>query len=102
MGGSGVAHVAGVICLCNLDHVDARALEQLGKLAGLVGQQAALAARRAVGVLHDHWELILHHQLRRGLLNGGDDLERVANAVLERATVLVGALVEDGRAQRTH
>ena len=101
-GRNGVAHVAGVVGLCNLDHVDARALEQLGKLAGLVGLQAALAARRAVGVLHDHGELVLHHQLRRGFLNGGDDLERIANAVLERATVLVGALVEDGRAQRTH
>ena len=91
-----------MVGLCNLDHVDARALEQLGKLAGLVGLQAALTARRAVGVLHDHGELVLHHQLRRGLLNGSDDLERVANAVLERATVLVSALVEDGRAQRTH
>ena len=99
---NGVAHVAGVVCLRDLDHIDARALEQLGKLAGLVGQQAALAARRAVGVLHDHGELVLHHQLRRGLLDGGDDLQRVADAVLERATVLVGALVEDGRAQRTH
>ena len=101
-GRNGVAHVAGVVCLRNLDHVDARALEQLGKLAGLIGLQAALAARRAVGVLHDHGELVLHHQLRRGFLNGGDNLERIANAVLERATVLVGALVEDGRAQRTH
>ena len=101
-GRNGVAHVAGMVGLCNLDHVDAGALEQLGKLAGLIGLQAALAARRAVGVLHDHGELVLHHQLRRGFLNGGDDLERIANAVLERATVLVGALVEDGRAQRTH
>ena len=101
-GRNGVAHVAGVVCLCDLDHVDARALEQLGKLAGLVGLQAALAARRAVGVLHNHGELVLHHQLRRGFLNGGDDLERIANTVLERAAVLVGALVEDGRAQRTH
>ena len=101
-GRNGVAHVAGVVCLRDLDHIDARALEQLGKLAGLVGLQAALAARRAVGVLHDHGELVLHHQLRRGLLNGSDDLQRIANAVLERATVLVGALVEDGRAQRTH
>ena len=101
-GRNGVAHVAGVVGLCDLDHIDARALEQLGELAGLVGLQAALAARRAVGVLHDHGELVLHHQLRRGLLNGSDDLQRVANAVLERTTVLVGALVEDGRAQRTH
>ena len=101
-GRNGVAHVAGVVGLCNLDHVDARALEELGKLAGLIGLQATLAARRAVGVLHDHGELVLHHQLRRGLLNGSDDLERAANAVLERATVLVGALVEDGRAQRAH
>ena len=101
-GRNGVAHVAGVVGLRDLDHVDARALEQLGKLTGLVGLQAALAARRAVGILHDHGELVLHHQLRRGLLNGGDDLQRVANAVLERAAVLVGALVEDGRAQRTH
>ena len=101
-GRNGVAHVAGVVCLRDLDHVDAGALEQLGELAGLVGPQAALAARRAVGVLHDHGELVLHHQLRRGLLNGGDDLQRVADAVLERTTVLVGALVEDGRAQRTH
>ena len=101
-GRNGVAHVAGVVCLRDLDHVDARALEQLGELAGLVGLQAALAARRAVGVLHDHGELVLHHQLRRGFLNGSDDLQRVADAVLERATVLVGALVEDGRAQRTH
>ena len=91
-----------MVCLRDLDHIDARALEQLGKLAGLVGLQAALAARRAVGVLHDHGELVLHHQLRRGLLNGSDDLQRIANAVLERATVLVGALVEDCRAQRTH
>ena len=91
-----------MVGLCNLDHVDAGALEQLGKLAGLIGLQAALAARRAVGVLHDHGELVLHHQLRRGFLNGGDNLERIANAVLERAAVLVGALVEDGRAQRTH
>ena len=91
-----------MVGLCNLDHVDARALEQLGELAGLVRLQAALAARRAVGVLHDHGELVLHHQLRRGFLNGSDDLERVANAVLERATVLVGALVEDRGAQRTH
>ena len=97
-----VAHVAGVVCLRDLDHIDARALEQLGKLAGLVGQQAALAARRAVGVLHDHGELVLHHQLRCGFLNGGDDLQRVANAVLERTTVLVRALVEDRGAQRTH
>ena len=101
-GRNGVAHVAGVVGLCNLDHIDARALEQLGKLASLVGLQAALAARRAVRVLHDHGELVLHHQLRRGLLNGGDDLERIANAVLERAAVFVGALVEDGRAQRAH
>ena len=101
-GRNGVAHVAGVVGLRDLDHVDARALEQLGKLAGLVGLQAALAARRAVGVLHDHGELVLHHQLRRGLLNGGDDLQRVADAVLERTTILVGTLVEDGRAQRTH
>ena len=101
-GRNGIAHVAGVVGLRDLDHVDAGALEQLGKLAGLVGLQAALAARRAVGVLHDHGELVLHHQLRRGLLNGSDDLQRIANAVLERATVLVGALVEDGRAQRTH
>ena len=78
------------------------ALEQLGKLARLVGLQAALAARRAVGVLHDHGELVLHHQLRRGLLNGGDDLQRVADAVLERAAVLVGTLVEDRGAQRTY
>ena len=91
-----------MVCLRNLDHIDAGALEQLGELAGLVRLQAALAARRAVGVLHDHGELVLHHQLRRGFLNGGDDLQRIANAVLERATVLVGALVEDGRAQRTH
>ena len=91
-----------MVCLRNLDHIDAGALEQLGKLAGLVGLQTALAARRAVGVLHNHGELVLHHQLRRGLLNGSDDLQRVANAVLERATVFVGALVEDGRAQRTH
>ena len=95
-GRNGVAHVAGVVCLRNLDHVDAGALEQLSELAGLVGLQAALTARRAVGVLHDHGELVLHHQLRRGLLNGGDDFQRVANAVLERAAVLVGALVEDG------
>ena len=101
-GRNGVAHVAGVVGLRDLDHVDARALEQLGKLAGLVGLQATLAARRAVGVLHDHGELVLHHQLRRGFLNGSDDLQRVANAVLERTTVLVGALVEDGRAQRTY
>ena len=101
-GRNGVAHVAGVVGLCNLDHIDAGALEQLGKLAGLVGLQAALAARRAVGVLHDHGELVLHHQLRRGFLDGSDDLERIANAVLERATILVGALVEDSRAQRTH
>ena len=101
-GRNGVAHVAGVVGLRDLDHVDARALEQLGELAGLVGLQAALAARRAVGVLHNHGKLVLHHQLRRGSLNGGDDLERIANAVLERAAVLVGALVEDGRAQRTH
>ena len=101
-GRNGVAHVAGVVGLRDLDHVDARALEQLGKLTGLVGLQATLAARRAVGVLHDHGKLVLHHQLRRGLLNGGDDLQRVADAVLERAAVLVGALVEDGRAQRTH
>ena len=101
-GRNGVAHVAGVVCLRDLDHVDAGALEQLGELAGLVGLQAALAARRAVGVLHDHGELVLHHQLRRGLLNGGDDLQRITNAVLERAAVLVGALVEDRRAQRTH
>ena len=101
-GRNGIAHVAGVVGLRDLDHVDAGALEQLGELAGLVGLQAALAARRAVGVLHDHGELVLHHQLRRGFLNGGDDLQRVADAVLERATVLVGALVEDGRAQRTH
>ena len=101
-GRNGVAHVAGVVGLRDLDHVDARALEQLGKLAGLVGLQATLAARRAVGVLHDHGELVLHHQLRRGFFNGSDDLQRVANAVLERAAVLVGALVEDGRAQRTH
>ena len=101
-GRNGVAHVAGVVGLCDLDHIDARALEQLGELAGLVGLQAALAARRAVGVLHDHGELVLHHQLRRGFLNGSDDLQRVANAVLERAAVLVGALVEDGRAQRTY
>ena len=101
-GRNGVSHVAGVVCLRDLDHIDARALEQLGKLAGLVGLQAALAARRTVGVLHNHGELVLHHQLRRGLLNGSDDLQRVANAVLERAAVLVGALVEDGRAQRTH
>ena len=101
-GRNGVAHVAGVVGLCNLNHIDAGALEQLGKLAGLVGLQAALAARCAVGVLHDHGELVLHHQLRRGLFNGGDDLERVADTVLERAAVLVGALVEDGRAQRTH
>gem|GEM_PF-6591113 len=91
-----------MVGLRDLDHIDARALEQLGKLTGLVGLQAALAARRAVGVLHNHGELVLHHQLRRDLLNGGDDLERVANAVLERAAVLVGTLVEDGRAQRTH
>ena len=91
-----------MVGLCDLNHIDARTLEQLGELAGLVGLQATLAARRAVGVLHDHGELVLHHQLRRGLLNGGDDLQRVANAVLERTTVLVGALVEDGRAQRTH
>ena len=101
-GRNGVAHVAGVVGLCDLNHIDARALEQLGKLAGLVGLQATLAARRAVGVLHDHGELVLHHQLRRGFLNGSDDLQRVANAVLERAAVLVGALVEDGRAQRTY
>ena len=101
-GRNGVAHVAGVVGLCDLNHIDARTLEQLGELAGLVGLQATLAARRAVGVLHDHGELVLHHQLRRGLLNGSDDLQRVANAVLERTTVLVGALVEDGRAQRTH
>ena len=86
-----------MVCLRDLDHIDARALEQLGKLAGLVGLQAALAARRAVGVLHDHGQFVLHHQLRRGLLNGGDDLERIANAVLERTAVLVGTLVEDGR-----
>ena len=97
-GRNGVAHVAGVVGLCDLDHVDARTLEQLGKLAGLVGLQAALAARRAVGVLHDHGELVLHHQLRCGFLNGGDDLERIANAVLERTAVLVGTFVEDGRA----
>ena len=101
-GRNGVAHVAGVVCLRHLNHVDAGALEQLGELTGLIGQQTALAARRAVGVLHDHGELVLHHQLRRGLLNGGDDLERIADAVLERAAVLVGALVEDSRAQRTH
>ena len=101
-GRNGVAHVAGVVGLCDLDHVDARALEQLGELACLVGLQATLAARRAIGVLHDHGELVLHHQLRRGFLNGSDDLQRVANAVLERTTVLVGALVEDGRAQRTY
>ena len=101
-GRNGVAHVAGVVGLCDLDHIDARTLEQLGELAGLVGLQTALAARRAVGVLHDHGELVLHHQLRRGFLNSGDDLQRIANAVLERTTVLVGALVEDGRAQRTH
>ena len=101
-GRNSVAHVAGMVGLRDLDHVDARTLEQLGKLAGLVGQQAALAARRAVGVLHDHGELVLHHQLRCGFLNGGDDLERVADAVLERATVLVRALVEDRGAQRTH
>ena len=101
-GRNGVAHVAGVVGLRDLDHIDARALEQLGELAGLVGLQAALAARRAVGVLHDHGELVLHHQLRRGFLNGSDDLERIADAVLERATVLVGALVEDRGAQRTH
>ena len=101
-GRNGVAHVTGVVCLRNLDHIDAGALEQLGELAGLVRLQAALAARRAVGVLHDHRKLVLHHQLRRGLLDGSDDLQRVANAVLERAAVLVGALVENGRAQRTH
>ena len=101
-GRNGVAHVAGVVCLRDLDHVDAGALEQLSELAGLVGLQAALTARRAVGVLHDHGELVLHHQLRRGLLNGGDDLQRVANAVLERAAVLVGTLVENRGAQRTH
>ena len=101
-GRNGVAHVAGVVGLCDLDHIDARTLEQLGELAGLVGLQTALAARRAVRVLHDHGELVLHHQLRRGFLNGSDDLQRVADAVLERAAVLVGALVEDGRAQRTH
>ena len=91
-----------MVGLCDLNHIDARALEQLGKLAGLVRLQATLAARRAVGVLHDHGELVLHHQLRRGFLNGSDNLQRVADAVLERAPVLVGALVEDGRAQRTH
>ena len=101
-GRNGVAHVAGVVGLCDLNHIDARTLEQLGELAGLVGLQATLAARRAVGVLHDHGELVLHHQLRRGFLNGSDDLQRVANAVLERAAVLVGALVEDDRAQRTY
>ena len=69
-GRNGVAHVAGVVCLRDLDHIDARAFEQLGELAGFVGLQAALATRRAVGVLHDHGELVLHHQLRCGFLNG--------------------------------
>ena len=36
-GRNGVAHVTGVVGLRDLDHVDARALKQLGKLAGLVG-----------------------------------------------------------------
>ncbi len=96
----GVAHVAGVVGLGDLDHVDSGAVEHDGELTGLVGKKPALAARRSVGIDGDDGELVLDHQLGRGLLDGGDDLEGVAGAVLERAAVLVGAVVERGGAKR--
>ncbi len=98
----GVAHVARVVGLRHLDHVDASALEELRELARLVGKKPALAARGAVGVLHDHGQLVLEHERGRGFFDGGDDLKGIADAVLEDTAVLVLAVVERGRAERAH
>ena len=91
---NGIGHVAGVVCLCNVEHIHAVLDQPLRELhcVGLV--DAALAALGR----HDG-QLIINNHIRNRLADGTHQHPGKPGAVLETAAELVGAVVHPGRAE---
>ena len=100
-GRNGIGHVAGVVCLSHLNHVDTGLFQQLGKFHSILRMQAALAPVGAVGIFGNDGQLVLDHQIGSGFLDGSNHFQRIADPVFEAAAVLIGTEVHQLRAQRT-
>ena len=93
-GRNGVGHVAGVVGLRNVEHIHAVLYQPLGKLHGVGFVNAALAALRG-----DDGQLVVDDHIRHSLADGAGQHTGKADAVLQTAAELIGAVVHAGGAQ---
>ncbi len=93
-GRNGVGHVAGVVGLGNVEHIHAVLHQPLGKLHGVGFVNAALAALRG-----DDGQLVVDDHIRHSLADGAGQHPGKADAVLQTAAELIGAVVHAGGAQ---
>lgn len=83
-----------MVGLCNVEHIYAVLYQPLGKLHGVGFVNAALAALRG-----DDGQLVVDDHIRHSLADGAGQHTSKADAVLQTAAELIGAVVHAGGAQ---
>ena len=98
---NGIAHISGMICLSDLDHIHSCCFQSLCKFNTFRLIKSAFSTVTSIRVDCDERELIFHHQRRCRFFDCRNHFQCIANTVLKYTSVFIGSVIQNGRAQGT-